>query len=42
MLKILHRLIGITGKYKVRIRLSYVTSFIKGIMMKANMAVEIV
>ena len=35
MLKILHRLIGITGKHKQRIRLSYVTSFIKGIMMKA-------
>lgn len=35
MLKILHRLIGITGKYKTRIRLSYITSFIKGIMMKA-------
>ena len=35
MLKILHRLIGITGKYKTRIRLSYITSFIKGIVMKA-------
>ncbi len=35
MIKILHRLIGITGKYKTRIRLSYITSFIKGIMMKA-------
>ena len=34
MLKILHRLIGVTGKYKTRIRASYVTSFIKGIMMK--------
>ncbi|MCR5847310.1 MAG: ABC transporter ATP-binding protein/permease [Lachnospiraceae bacterium] len=34
MLKILHRLIGITGKYKTRIRASYITSFIKGIMMK--------
>ncbi len=35
MIKILHRLIGITGKYKGRIRASYLTSFIKGIMMKA-------
>jgi len=34
MLKIMHRLIGITGKYKTRIRASYITSFIKGIMMK--------
>lgn len=35
MLKILHRLIGITGKYKGRIRASYITSFFKGILMKA-------
>ena len=35
MLKILHRLIELTGKYKTRIRLSYITSFVKGIMMKA-------
>ncbi len=34
MLKILHRIIGITGKYKGRIRASYITAFIKGIMMK--------
>ena len=34
MLRIMHRLIGITGKYKTRIRASYITSFIKGIMMK--------
>ncbi len=34
MLKILHRLIGITGKYKGRIRASYITAFIKCIMMK--------
>ncbi|MBQ9302832.1 ABC transporter ATP-binding protein [Butyrivibrio sp.] len=34
MIKILHRLIGITGEYKGRIRASYVTSFIKGILMK--------
>nr|MCR4763438.1 ABC transporter ATP-binding protein/permease [Lachnospiraceae bacterium] len=35
MLKILHRLIGVTGKYKTRIRASYLTAFLKGIMMKA-------
>ena len=35
MLKILHRLIGVTGKYKTRIRVSYLTAFLKGIMMKA-------
>ncbi len=35
MLKILHRIIGITGKYKWRIRASYISSFFKGIMMKA-------
>ncbi|MCR4850286.1 MAG: ABC transporter ATP-binding protein/permease [Lachnospiraceae bacterium] len=40
MLKILHRLIGITGKYKTRIRLSYLTSFIKGIMMKAPLVLS--
>ncbi len=34
MLKILHRLINTTGKYKTRIRASYITAFIKGIMMK--------
>lgn len=34
MLKILHRLVIMTGKYKARIRASYVTSFIKGILMK--------
>ena len=34
MLKILHRIVGITGKYKGTIRASYITSFIKGIMMK--------
>ena len=42
MIKILHRLIGITGKYKVRIRLSYITSFIKGIMMKAPLILSFV
>ncbi len=31
----MHRLIGITGKYKARIRASYITAFLKGIMMKA-------
>ncbi len=35
MLKIMHRLIGITGKYKGRIRASYITAFLKGLMMKA-------
>ncbi|MCR5311765.1 MAG: ABC transporter ATP-binding protein/permease [Lachnospiraceae bacterium] len=35
MLKILHRLIGITGKYKSRIRASYITAFFKGLFMKA-------
>ncbi|MCR5109258.1 MAG: ABC transporter ATP-binding protein/permease [Lachnospiraceae bacterium] len=42
MLKILHRLIGITGKYKARIRLSYITSFVKGIMMKAPLILSFV
>ena len=40
MLKILHRLIGITGKYKTRIRLSYITSFIKGVVMKAPLVLS--
>ncbi|MCR5502038.1 MAG: ABC transporter ATP-binding protein/permease [Lachnospiraceae bacterium] len=40
MLKILHRLIGITGAYKTRIRLSYITSFVKGIMMKAPLVLS--
>lgn len=35
MLKILHRIVCTTGKYSFRIRASYITSFIKGIMMKA-------
>ena len=39
MLKILHRIIGITGKYKLRIRASYITSFFKGIMMKAPLII---
>lgn len=34
MLKILHRLVLMTGKYKNRIRASYITSFIKGVLMK--------
>jgi len=34
MLKILHRIVSITGKYKGKIRASYITSFIKGVMMK--------
>ena len=37
MIRILHRLISITGKYKGRIHASYVTAFIKGIMMKVPM-----
>ena len=35
MLKILHRIVCMTGKYSSRIRASYITSFIKGIIMKA-------
>ncbi len=35
MLKIMHRLINNTGKYKGRIRASYITAFIKGLMLKA-------
>ena len=35
MLKILHRIVCMTGKYSSRIRASYLSSFIKGIMMKA-------
>ncbi|MCR5823505.1 MAG: ABC transporter ATP-binding protein/permease [Lachnospiraceae bacterium] len=35
MLKIMHRLIKITGKYKGRIRASYITAFLKGLMLKA-------
>ena len=34
MIKTLHRLINITGKYKGSIRASYITAFIKGLMMK--------
>ena len=37
MIKIMHRLINSTGRYKGRIRASYITSFIKGIMMKVPM-----
>jgi len=39
MIKILHRIIGITGKYKGRIRASYITSFFKGVMMKAPLVI---
>jgi ATP-binding cassette subfamily B protein len=35
MLKIMHRLMNNTGKYKGRIRASYITAFLKGLMMKA-------
>jgi len=34
MLSIMHRIINMTGKYKTRIRASYITAFLKGIMMK--------
>lgn len=34
MIKIMHRLINMTGKYKKRIRASYISAFLKGIMMK--------
>ncbi len=37
MLKIMHRLMKHTGKYAARIRLSYITSFIKGALMKLPM-----
>ncbi len=35
MLKILHRIVEMTGKYKGRIRASYITAFLKGLMMRA-------
>lgn len=35
MIKIMYRLINNTGKYKGRIRASYLTAFLKGLMMKA-------
>ncbi|MCR5603699.1 MAG: ABC transporter ATP-binding protein/permease [Lachnospiraceae bacterium] len=35
MLKIMHRLMNNTGKYKGRIRASYITAFLKDLMMKA-------
>ena len=35
MLKIMHRLMNNTGKYKGRIRASYITAFLKGLMLKA-------
>ena len=35
MIKIMHRLISNTGKYKGRIRASYITAFLKGLMLKA-------
>ena len=37
MIKIMHRLINMTGRYKTRIRCSYITSLIKGIFMKMPM-----
>lgn len=35
MIKIMHRLVNNSGKYKGRIRTSYLTAFLKGLMMKA-------
>ncbi len=35
MIKIMHRLMNNMGKYKGRIRASYITAFLKGLMMKA-------
>jgi ATP-binding cassette subfamily B protein len=35
MLKILHRIVNMTGKYKARIRASYITAFLKALMMRA-------
>ena len=37
MIEIMHRLIEYTGKYKTRIRWSYLTSIIKGILMRLPM-----
>lgn len=37
MIKIMHRLINMTGRYKTRIRCSYITSLIKGIFMRMPM-----
>lgn len=37
MLKILHRIVNMTGKYKTRIRASYITAFFKGWLMKASL-----
>jgi len=35
MIRILHRIVSVTGKYKNRIRAAYIFSFLKGITMKA-------
>ncbi len=35
MRKILHRIVNMTGKYKARIRASYITAFLKALMMRA-------
>lgn len=40
MLKILHRIVCMTGKYSSKIRASYITSFIKGSMMKAPLIIS--
>ncbi len=42
MIKILHRLVSMTGKYKTRIRASYATSFIKGLLMKAHLMISFI
>ena len=42
MIRIMHRLINMTGRYKKRIRSSYITSFFKGIFMKAPMVLSFI
>jgi ATP-binding cassette subfamily B protein len=37
MIKIMHRLINMTGRYKGRIRASYITAFLKGLVMKVSL-----
>ncbi len=40
MLGILHRIVNMTGKYKTRIRASYITALLKGIMMKVPLVLS--
>lgn len=40
MIKIMHRLIRMTGKYKKAIRASYITSFFKGCLMKMPLMIS--